>query len=65
VTGDPFTYRVDDKGKVVAIYDAQQSYNITGTRKSFPGIPLTLSGQPTFAGTPHLMPVISPQKTWY
>lgn len=41
---------------------SQQSYNITGTCKSFPGISLTLSSQPTLAGTPLLMLVISPQK---
>ena len=54
--GDPFTYRTDAKGKVVAVYDAQKSYNITGTRKGFPGIPLTMNGEPTFVGTPHMYP---------
>ncbi|HLK96951.1 MAG TPA: type VI secretion system tube protein TssD, partial [Hymenobacter sp.] len=64
VAGDPFTYRVDERGKVVAVYDAlaQKSYNVTGTRKGVPGIPLTLSGEPTFAGTPHMYPVTGKQK---
>ena len=62
VEGDPFTYRVDDKGKVVAVYDALKSYNVIGARKNMSGIPLTVSGQPTFAGTPHMMPVTGTQK---
>ena len=56
VAGDPFTYRTDAKGKVVAVYDAQKSYNVTGARRGLPGVPLTLTGQPTFAGTPYLRP---------
>jgi len=64
VEGDPFTYRVDDQGKMTAVYDAQtqKCYNVTGTRKGLPGIPLTLNGQPTFAGTPHMYPVTGTQK---
>jgi len=64
VEGDPFTYRVDDRGKVVAVYDAreQKSYNVTGTRKGLTRIPLTLNGEPTFAGTPHMYPVTGKQK---
>lgn len=60
----PFTYRVNDRGKVVAVYDAatQKSYNVTGTRKGLTHIPLTLNGQPTYAGTPHMFPVTGNQK---
>ncbi|HEX8329683.1 MAG TPA: type VI secretion system tube protein TssD [Hymenobacter sp.] len=64
VAGDPFTYRVDDKGKVVAVYDAatQQAFNVTGTRKGLTRIPLSLNGEPTFAGTEYMMPVGLGQK---
>ena len=64
VAGDPFTYRVDNRGKVVAVYDAleQKSYNVTGTRKGYPRIPLTLGGEPTFVGTPHMFPATVNQK---
>ena len=57
------TYRVDGTGKVVAVYDAQKSYNVTGTRKGVPYVPLTLTGQPTFAGTPHMYPPGPPHKS--
>ena len=63
VEGDPFVYRTDTKGKVVAVYDAQKSYNITGTRKGVLGVPLTLNGEPTFANTPHMYPPGPPHKT--
>jgi hypothetical protein len=64
VAGDPLTYRVDDKGKVVAVYDAatQQAFNVTGTRKGLQCIPLTMGGEPTYAGTKHMMPVGDGQK---
>lgn len=64
VAGDPFTYRVGDTGKMEAVYDAQnqQSYNVTGTRKGLLRIPLTLNGEPTYAGTEHMMPVVGNQK---
>jgi hypothetical protein len=39
VTGDPFTYRVDDKGKVVAVYDAQQSYTSRAPAKASRAFP--------------------------
>ncbi|UYZ61407.1 type VI secretion system tube protein TssD [Hymenobacter weizhouensis] len=64
VEGDPFTYRTDGEGKVVAVYDAreQKSYNVTGTRKGLTRIPLTLNGEPTFVGTPCMYPVTGNQK---
>jgi hypothetical protein len=64
IAGDPFTYRVDDRGKMVTVYDAatQQAFNVTGTRKGLPRIPLTLGGEPTYAGTEHMMPVGPGQK---
>lgn len=62
VTGDPFTYRTDGEGKMVAVYDAQRSYNVTGSKKGLMGIPLTLNGEPTYAGTPHMFPVTGDQK---
>ena len=64
VDGDPFTYRVGADGRVVAVYDAQtqQSYNVTGTRKGLRGIPLTLNGEPTYAGTSHMFPVTGDQR---
>lgn len=62
VDGDPLTYRVDKAGKMVAIYDAQKSYNITGTKNGYPHIPLTLNGQPTYAGTSHMYAVTGNQK---
>lgn len=64
VDGDPFTYRVGADGRVVAVYDAQTqlSYNVTGTRKGLRGIPLTLNGEPTYAGTSHMFPVTGDQR---
>ncbi|WP_046246770.1 type VI secretion system tube protein TssD [Hymenobacter terrenus] len=62
VAGDPFTYRVDHTGKMVAIYDAQKSYNVTGSKNGLMAIPLTLNGQPTYAGTPHMFPVTGNQR---
>lgn len=62
VAGDPFTYRTDGEGKMVAVYDAQKSYNVTGSKKGLMGIPLTLNGEPTYAGTPHMFPVTDDQK---
>jgi len=62
VEGDPFTYRTDQAGKMVAVYDAHRSYNVTGCKNGLPGIPLTLNGQPTYAGTPHMFPVTGDQK---
>ncbi len=62
VAGDPFTYRTDERGKMVAVYDAQKSYNVTGSKNGLMGIPLTLNGEPTYAGTPHLFPVTGKQK---
>jgi hypothetical protein len=56
VADEQLSYRVDAKGKVVAVYDALKSYNVTGTRKGLLRIPLTLNGQPTFAGTPYMYP---------
>jgi hypothetical protein len=49
---------------MTAVYDAQtqQSYNVTVTRKGFPGIPLSLGGEPTYAGTEHMFPVTGDQK---
>jgi hypothetical protein len=61
VAGDPFTYRTDHTGKMVAVYDAQKSYNITGSKNGLLGIPLTLNGQPTYAGTAHMFPVTGTQ----
>jgi len=55
-------YQVDKKGKMVAVYDAQKSYNITGAKNGYPHIPLTLNGQPTYAGTSHMYPVTGNQK---
>ena len=60
---EKLSYRVDDKGKVVAVYDAHKSYNVTGTRKGVPYVPLTLNGQPTFAGTSYLYPPGPPHQT--
>jgi|GEM_PF-3397819 len=62
VEGDPFTYRTDQAGKMVAVYDAHRSYNVTGSKNGLPGIPLTLNGQPTYAGTPHMFPATGDQK---
>jgi hypothetical protein len=62
VAGDPFVYRTDERGKIIAVYDAHKSYNVTGSKNGLMGIPLTLNGQPTYAGTPHLMPVTGVQK---
>jgi hypothetical protein len=65
VAGDPFTYRVGGDGKMEAVYDAQmnKSYNVTGTRKGFLRIPLTLKdGEPTYAGTEHMYPVTGNQR---
>ncbi|WP_046244997.1 type VI secretion system tube protein TssD [Hymenobacter terrenus] len=64
VAGDPFTYRVGDDGRVTDVYDAQnqQAYNVTGTRKGYQRIPLTLGGEPTYAGTEHMFPVTGNQK---
>jgi hypothetical protein len=64
VDGDPFTYRTDAEGRVEVVYDAreQKSYNVTGTRKGLTRIPLTLNGEPTFAGTSHMYPVTGTQK---
>jgi hypothetical protein len=62
VEGDPFTYRTDRAGKMVAVYDAQRSYSITGSKNGLLGIPLTLNGQPTYAGTAHMFPVAEDQK---
>jgi hypothetical protein len=64
VAGDPFTYRVGANCKMEAVYDAQtqKSYNITGTRKGFARIPLTLNGEPTYAGTEHMYPVTGNQR---
>jgi hypothetical protein len=64
VVGDPFTYRVGADGRMVAVYDAQdqQAYNVTGTRKGLLRIPLTLGGEPTYAGTEHMFPVSGSQK---
>ena len=62
VAGDPFTYRTDAVGKMVAVYDDQKSYNVTGSKNGLRAIPLTLSGQPTYAGTPHLFPVTGTQR---
>jgi hypothetical protein len=59
VNGDSMIYQVDKKGKMVAVYDAQKSYNITGAKNGYPHIPLTLNGQPTYAGTSHMYPVTS------
>jgi hypothetical protein len=65
VENDPFTYRVGANGRMAAVYDTQrqQAYNVTGTRKNFLRIPLTLTGEPTFAGTSHMFPVAGTQKT--
>lgn len=63
VENDPFTYRVNSKGKIDTIYDAQRCYNITGTRKGLSGVPLTLNGEPTFAGTPYTYPPGPPHRT--
>ena len=62
VAGDPFTYRTDRTGKMVAVYDAHRSYSVTGSKNGLLGIPLTLNGQPTYAGTPHLYPVTGSQQ---
>lgn len=62
VDGDPFTYRTDADGKIVSVYDAHKCYNVTGTRKGYAGIPLTLNSEPTFVGTPHMYPVTGNQK---
>ncbi|UYZ63944.1 HNH endonuclease [Hymenobacter weizhouensis] len=62
VAGNPFTYRTDANGKVVAVYDAQKSYNVTGTRKDAKGVPLTLNAEPTFAGTSYMYPATGNQK---
>ena len=63
VEGSPLVYRTDNKGKVVAVYDSQKSYNVIGTRKGYPSIPLTLTGEPTFAGTKYMYPPGPPHKT--
>jgi hypothetical protein len=65
VEGDPFTYCTDRAGKMVAVYDAQQSYSITGSKNGLLGIPLTLTGQPTYAGTAHMFPGAEDQKMWW
>ena len=62
VQGSPFVYRSDSQGKIVAVYDAQKSYNVTGTRKGVMGVPLTLNAEPTFAGTPYTYPPGPPHK---
>lgn len=64
MAGDPFIYRVGADGKMEAVYDArtQKAYNVTGTRKGLKGIPLTLGGEPTYAGTEHMFPATGNQK---
>ena len=64
VADDPFTYRIGADSKMEAVYDAQtqKSYNVTGTRKGFARIPLTLKGEPTYAGTEHMYPVTGNQR---
>ncbi len=62
VQGDPCTYRTDAKGRMASVHDAQKSYNITGAKNGYRKIPLTLSGQPTYAGTQHLYPITGNQK---
>ncbi|MFC6225500.1 type VI secretion system tube protein TssD [Hymenobacter artigasi] len=62
IAGDPFIYRTDATGKMEAVYDAQKSYNVTGSKNGLMGIPLTLNGEPTYAGTPHMFPVTGNQK---
>jgi hypothetical protein len=63
VDGDPFTCRTDKKGKLIAVYDAQKSYNVTGTKNGLKSIPLTLNGQLIYAGTKHMYPVTGIKRT--